>query len=214
MSAPRVALATALALAPASAAAQSVTDATLDAVTVAGAPGRWTATASGGFPWITLRGQYAPAGRLAVVAEVQTALLRRWTPSAGLALRVVDASHFRMGVELLAGWLVQTGATARRGPTVDLRVRLAFPVGRVVPFVTLASRHTALFDRTETQRASGTSTGWSARHEWTPWPGLGVAVAITRRVGVELGVEWPFVDAPDTVSIPGAHLALHLGGGP
>ena len=94
------------------------------------------------------------------------------------------------------------------------RARLLFRLGRVSPWLTLGSRHTVLFDRTQTIRANGTTTEWSARHRWSPQIGFGVVVGVTRQFGFDVGVDWHLTDVETTaVSLPGLHLGVQVGGG-
>ncbi|HPH25423.1 MAG TPA: hypothetical protein PLA87_01145, partial [Pseudomonadota bacterium] len=57
-----------------------------------------------------------------------------------------------------------------------------------------------------------TQITWTARHEWTPWGTLGVGIALTPRLGLDVGVDYGWVDAPQSVAIPGFHLGLYFGG--
>lgn len=175
--------------------------------------GRWAASAQGGWAWSAVRAQYGVASRLALVAQVETALGARWQPAAGVGVRLVDARHLRLSAEALLGWLVQTGEVTARGPTAELRLRLAVPIGRAVAWVVLGTRHALLPDRTTIERAAGTEIAWSLRHEWTPWIGAGVGVVITRGFGLSVGIDYGWIGAPDSIVIPGFHLALHFGGG-
>ncbi len=175
-------------------------------------PGAWAGAVQIGYPWQTLRFQYG-ARVLTPMVEFETALFRRFRPAVGLGLRWVDRPRVRLTGDILLGWLVQTGALARRGPNAELRLRLAFPSGRVAPYLMLATRHTLLFDRARVVSPGGTTTSWSARHDWTPWATLGLAIAINDNFGVELGIDWPWVGAPDGVAIPGLHVGALFGGG-
>lgn len=176
--------------------------------------GAWAAGVQLGYPWFGLRAQVGVVPRLAVIAEVETALAQRWRPALGISLRWVDRPHLRLSGELLLGWLIQGEPLDRRGPNAEARLRLAIPVGRVAPYLTLGTQHTLLSDRTRIIRASGTTTDWSARHEWTLKASLGLAVAIRPRVGLDFGIDLAWVGAPNSVGIPGLHAAVLFGGGP
>lgn len=182
--------------------------------TGARARGGWAAGLQLGWPWFGLRAQVGVASRLAVLLEVETALAQRWRPAVGLSLRWVDRPHVRLGGEVLLGWLAQGEPLVRRGPSGELRMRLAFPVGRVAPYLSLGTQHTALPDRTRVIGANGTDTQWSARHEWTPRASVGLAIVCTRHVAIDLGVDLAWVDAPRTIALPGFHLGALFGGGP
>ena len=176
--------------------------------------GAWAAGVQLGYPWFGVRAQVGVVPRLAILADLETALAQRWRPAIGIGLRWVDRPHFRLGGELLLGWLFQGEPLDRRGPNAEARVRLAVPVGRVAPYLTLGTQHTIMPDRTRIIRESGTTTDWSARHEWTLRASLGLVVVITRRVGIDLGIDLAWVDAPRSVGIPGLHLGVQFGGGP
>ncbi|MCB9755202.1 MAG: hypothetical protein H6713_35130 [Myxococcales bacterium] len=175
--------------------------------------GTWAGAVQIGYPWQTLRLQVGAWRTLTPLVELEAALFRRFRPAVGLGLRWVDRPRVRLTGDVLLGWFVQLGELARRGPNAELRLRLAFPSGRVAPYLMLATRHTLLFDRTRVISPGGTTTSWSARHDWTPWATLGLAIVITDAFGIELGIDWPWVGAPDGVAIPGVHLGALFGGG-
>lgn len=174
--------------------------------------GRWLASATAGYPWWGVRLQLGLRHGLSPLVEVQTALARRWRPAAGLSMLWVNLPRLRIGGEALLGWLFQSGELGRRGPNAELRVRIAAPLRRIAPYIMLGSQHTLLADRTTVIRASGEERSWSLRGEWTGWGTVGVAVPITRRVGLDLGVDLTWVDAPETIAIPGAHGGIIIGG--
>ncbi|MDC0667239.1 hypothetical protein [Nannocystis radixulma] len=177
--------------------------------------GTWAGQVYGGYPWLGARGQVGVGPRgLAVGVDLEMARFRRFRPAAVLALRWVDRKRLRLTGELLLGYLVQVGELARKGANAELRIRLAFPTGRVAPYVMLGTSHTLLADRTTTITAAGETRDLSFRHEWMPRATVGLAVALTRAIGLELGVDLAWYDAPTrTPSIPGFHLGLAFGGG-
>lgn len=192
--------------------ARFLESAPFDLVTGNSRQGDWALELSAGYPWQRLRVQGGLGHRVTLFGEVDSVLGRRWRPAMGVNLRWVDRPHVRMAGELLLGWQwVLAPELAARGPNGELRVRLGFPIRRVMPYLVLGSRHTLLFDRTRIDRADGTDTQWSARHAWTGWGSVGIAVAITEHVGLDFGIDLPWVDPP-TPSIPGLHLGLLLGG--
>lgn len=178
--------------------------------------GAWAVQAHGGFPWLGVRAQAGVGPRgLTVGADLETALLRRFRPALLLALRWVDRPRIRLSGETLVGWLIQTGEPGRRGPNLELRVRFAAIFGRAAPYLSISTSHTLLTDRTTVITAAGEDRHLSFRHEWVPRATLGVAVAITRKVGLDAGVDLAWYDAPSrTPSLPGIHLGLTFGGGP
>lgn len=178
-------------------------------------PMTWATALQGGFPWSSIRGQVGLGPRgLAIGLDLETARFRRFRPALLIALRWVDRPRVRVTGELLLGWLVQIGELARRGPNAELRLRVAFPVGRVAPYLLLATSHTLLTDRVTINTSDGETRDLSFRHEWLPRASLGLAVAISRSIGLEAGVDLAWYDAPSaTPSIPGFHLALAFGGG-
>lgn len=186
-----------------------------DAVGGGSRGGNWGALAYGGTPWVGLRAQVGVGPRaLTVGVDVETARFRRLRLGGFIALRWVDRARVRLTGETLVGWMGQGGELARRGANAELRVRLAFPSGRVAPYVMLGTGHTLLIDRTVISTSSGETRDLSFRHEWTPRATIGVAVAISRSIGLEAGVDLFWYDAPSkTPSIPGVHAGLAFGGG-
>jgi len=179
-------------------------------------PRTWAGHVYGGYPWLGARGQVGVGPRaLAVGVDVEAARLRRFRPALLVAMRWVDRPRVRLSGELLLGWLVQTGELARRGPNVELRLRLAVPTGRAAPYLMLGTSHTLLTDRTTVVTAAGDTRDLAFRHEWMPRATIGVAVAITKQVGLDLGIDLAWYDAPSrTPSIPGFHVGIAFGGGP
>lgn len=185
-----------------------------DAVGGGSGQGRWAGQLTIGFPWQRARAQYGLTRRWTPLVELESAQAVRWRPSLGVGLRWLDTVHARITGEVLLGWQFQTTPELRqRGPSGELRVRALFPFGRVAPFLILGTQYTALFDRTRIERATGVDTEYSMRGELTLWGSLGVAVAITRRIGIEIAIDAPWVAVP-TITIPGIHVGLTIGGGP
>ncbi|HMY57163.1 MAG TPA: hypothetical protein PK472_02850 [Pseudomonadota bacterium] len=182
---------------------------------LAGGPqkGMWGVSVQAGYPWFSLRTMYGVGHRLAPLFELETALGRRFTTSLGLSLAWVNRPHFRLSGEVLLGWMLQEGELARRGPSGELRLRAAFSVGRLIPYLVLGTRHAILPSRTQIERESGVDTTWTVRHEWTPWGTLGLGIRATTSLGVDVAIDYGWVDAPGSVAIPGAHVGLHFGGG-
>lgn len=181
---------------------------------VAGTPGEGAAvlTAMGGWPFSSLRAHAGLTNRLALESEVESVLGLRYRPMLGLGLRIAAGEHLRLTGDALVGWLFQRGEEVRRGPNGELRLRLAVPVGRFVPYLVLGTRHAFLPDLTTIERASGVDTTWSVRHEWTPWATLGLGFGISRRFGIDLGIDYGWVGAPESIALPGVHVGLHFGG--
>lgn len=175
--------------------------------------GAWGVSLQGGFPFFTLRAQLGVAPGLASLAEVETALGRRFTASLGLSLAWLRRPRIRLSGEVLLGWMLQETELPRRGPSGELRLRLAVPTRWVVPYLVLGTRHAFLPSRTRIERESGTDTLWSIRHEWTPTASLGLGIHVHRRVGLDVGADYGWVDAPGSVALPGFHLGVHVGGG-
>ena len=177
-----------------------------------GAPkGDWALELSGGFPWSRVRGQVGVGKGFTVLGDVETALGRRWRPAVGVGLRWVDLNHFRLGGELLAGWLIQTTPELpRRGFAPEARLRLAAPVGRVAPYMILGARASLLFDRTVTISASGEDTSWELNPKYSLWGTLGVVVAVNQHIGIDVGIDAPWIDIPQ-LTIPGIHLGIIVG---
>jgi len=175
-------------------------------------PGRWLASASGGYPWWSARLQLGLPRGLSPFLEINTALGRRWRPAIGLATLWVTRPRLRIGGEALFGWLFQAGELARVGPNVELRVRLAVPLGRAVPYLVVGSQHTLLAERTTTERPGGRVTRQiSLDGEWMGWASLGLIVAASPRLGIDFGVDLTGADGLRAPSIPGAHFGLVFG---
>lgn len=175
--------------------------------------GAWGVSLLGGFPNFGLRAQLGVAPGLASLLEVETVLGRRLTATLGLSLAWVRRPRVRLSGEVLLGWMVQASELPRRGPSAELRLRLAIPTRWVVPYLVLGTRHALLPSRTRIERESGTDTQWSVQHEWTPTGSIGLGIHIHRNVGLDLGADYGWVDAPGSFALPGFHLALHVGGG-
>lgn len=187
---------------------------THDIVGGGGTRGAWAAHAYGGWPWLGLRASAGVGPRgLAVGFEGEAARLRRFRAALLVALRWVDRRRVRLTGEAALGYVAQTGVLAEEGANAELRVRLAFPGRRVLPYLTLATAHTLLLDRTVIEAAEGTTRDLAARHAWTPRATLGLAVALTPSLGLEAGIDLFWAAAPSrTPSLPGVHLGLAFGG--
>ncbi len=120
----------------------------LDQLAGGPAKGAWGVSVQGGYPWFTLRALVGVGARLAPLFELETALGRRFTTSLGLSLAWVNRPYFRLSGEVLLGWLLQEGEISRRGPSGELRLRMAIPTRRVVPYLVLGTRHALLPSRT------------------------------------------------------------------
>ena len=185
----------------------------VDALGGAPAKGDYVFSLQGGWAFSALRVQAGVTERLALVSELESVLLLRNRPMIGVGMRWVDRPHLRITGDALVGWLFQNAEEIRRGPNAELRVRIALPFRRAVPYMVLGTRHALLPDLTTIERASGTDWNWSFRHEWTPWATIGFAFAISRSFGLDLGINYGWVDAPNTIALPGFHVGLHFGGG-
>ena len=187
--------------------------AVMDALGGAPAKRDYVFSLQGGWAFSALRVQAGLTNRLALVTELESVLLLRNRPMIGVGMRWVDRPRLRITGEALGGWLFQNSEEIRRGPNAELRVRVAVPLRRFVPYAVLSTRHALLPDLTTIERASETETSWSFRHEWTPWATIGLGFAITSSIGVDLAINYGWVDAPNTIALPGFHVGLHFGGG-
>lgn len=190
-----------------------LTHAIANAVGGAPAKGDYVLSLQGGWPFTTARAQIGLNKRLALLAEVESVFFLRNRPMLGVGMRWVDKPNFRITGDALFGWLFQNAEEIRRGPNAELRIRMAIPLKRFVPYMMLGTRHAFLPDLTTVERASGTDSFWTVRHEWTPWATLGLGFALTRKWGIDLGIDAGWVDAPTTIAIPGIHAGIHYGGG-
>lgn len=175
----------------------------------------WAGHAYGGTPWLGLRAQVGVGPRtLTLGVDAEAARFQRLRVAGFVGLRWVDRPRVRLTGETAVGYMTQGGVLARRGANAELRIRLAFPSGRVAPYVMVATAHTLLLDRTIVTTADGETRDLSARHEWTPRATLGLAVVVARTVGLEVGVDLFWYDAPRKVpALPGIHVGLLFGGG-
>lgn len=191
----------------------AVNQAIVDAV--GGAPARhdYVLSAQGGWAFSTLRAQVGLTKRLAFLGEVESVLLLRNRPMMGVGMRWVDRPRIRITGDALVGWLFQNSEQIRRGPNAELRLRVAVPFRRFVPYAVLGTRHALLPDLTTIERAGGTESNWSFRHEWTPWATIGLGFGISRSIGIDVGINYGWVDAPNSIALPGIHAGLHFGGG-
>ncbi len=188
--------------------------ASLDVLGGGSDPGAWAIGLRGGWPWFGLRFQAGMKGGWTPLADLDSALGRRWDLSLGVGKRILDHPRGRLSAEVLLGWQFQTGQLEQRGPSGAIRLRLAGIVGRVNPWLAFGGRHTLLLDRTRVITADGTNVTWSARYRWSPHLAFGVVVGITKHVGFDVGIDWHFVDVGTVaVSLPGVHLGLQFGGG-
>lgn len=172
------------------------------------------ASVTGGYPWSSFRLQVgAPAGVTPIVS-VDTALFRRWEPTAGVGGRFLDTPRGRFSGEVLLGWTIDAGEFPAHGPRILGRLRVMGKAGRVAPWFAMATGHTLFFEDLVTQTAAGDTTERSVRHQWAPVIEGGVAIAIARQVGIELGFDWHLVGAPDAFALPGVHIGVQFGGEP
>ena len=172
------------------------------------------AAVTGGYPWSSVRVQVGLPGGVTPIIAVDTALFRRWEPTAGVGGRFVDTPRGRFSGEVLLGWTIDAGEVPANGPRVVGRLRVMGKAGRVAPWGAIATAHTLFFDDVVTQTAGGDFTERSVRHQWAPVIEVGVAVAIGRNIGFELGFDWHLVGAPDAFALPGLHIGVQFGGEP
>ncbi len=187
--------------------------ATFDIVGGGSREGAWAVGVSGGYPWSSFRAQLGMRGGLTPLVHLDTALFKRWEPSVGFSGRILDRPRGRLSAELLLGWTIETGEFPKNGPRAAARIRLMGIMGRVAPWFAAATVHTVYVDETIRIDATGQETELTARHEWAPVIEGGVAIAITKHVGIELGVDWHFVGAPERFAIPGLHFGVSVGAG-
>ncbi|MCP4873614.1 MAG: hypothetical protein GY898_33425 [Proteobacteria bacterium] len=174
-----------------------------------------TLALQGGWPRLSLRGQVGAGARLAPVLEIEATPSWRIEPSLGVGISLLRRPEGRLSTEVLLGWHAQHGALAQRGPSAVARVRVMGTARRIGFWLAIGTRHTLLFDRTTVRRSSGEEVSWSARHRWSPHLAGGFVWAVHRNVGVEVGLDWTFVDVEVVaISLPGIHVGLQFGGGP
>jgi len=171
--------------------------------------GHWNAGASVGSPWVTAQAQVGLPGGWTPIAEVQGASLARWQPGLGVGKRWIDRD-WRLTGEGVVGWTLQGEPIPFRGPAAELRMKGGRAVGRFVPYLHLGVRGSRTVDHTED--TTGTVLRSSPRWETTFTGALGTGFVLGDRVGLDLGIDLPWVNVP-AVSIPGVHLGVQAGWG-
>lgn len=174
------------------------------------APGALSGQLSLGFPAQSLSGRAGLAGGWTAILEGSTTLGVDSWGMVGVGRRWLDRPALRLGGEALLGGHLRTGELAMKGPALSLRVRAARGQGRLVPYALLETRHTLLLNRTVLSSAEGESSSLDLARAWSPLAVLGCAVALTPGLGLDLGLDLPWLDPP-VFSIPGFHLGLEFG---
>ena len=175
----------------------------------------WSLGLQVGWPWSGLRAQVGLGKGFSLVGEADAALLRRFQPSGGLAWTLASREKGRLSIELLIGGQAQIGLLPQQGPSGLLRARLMGILGPVAPYLLVGTRHTLLFDRVRilSQDPERAETTVTTQHRWSPFFSAGVGFALSEYLGLDLGVDWHFVDVGHVaVSIPGIHIGLQIGG--
>ena len=186
---------------------------TFDVVGGGSPPAAWAVGLTGGYPWSSLRLQVGLPGGVTPVVSVETAVFRRWEPTAGVSGRFLDGPKGRLSGEILLGWTIEAGEVRRNGPRILGRLRAMAITGRAGPYVALATGHTLYFDDVVTRTRDGDTTERTVSHQWAPVIEAGVAVAILKNVGIEVGFDWHLVGLPDALALPGVHLGVQFGAG-
>ena len=169
----------------------------------------WNAGASVGSPWTTVTVQRGLRGGWTPLAEVQAASFARWQPAVGVGKRWIDR-RWRLTGEGTVGWTLQGDPIPFRGPAAELRVKGGRAVGRFAPYLHLGMRSSRTEDRVET--VSGDILREEARWETTLTGALGTGFLLTDRVGIDIGLNLPWVHMPNP-SIPGMHIGVQTGWG-
>jgi hypothetical protein len=172
--------------------------------------GEWSVAAKAGYPGSVLRGQVGFAGGWTGLVSYETLLFTRHTVELGVGRRWLSGRVGVVGGELSLGLQGQTGLTPFLAPDVTMSVKLA-GAGRVVPYLELATRLALHGQTTEISRVDGSvDRSWVGEVWCMPIASAGVGVAITPRVGLELGLDYRW-ETRATVSIPGAHIGVVWG---
>lgn len=167
------------------------------------------AGASLGFPWAAATVHAGLQGGWTPLVEVQAAKWRRVQPAVGVGRRWLDGRWVLSG-EGVVGWTLQGEPLPFRGPAAELRVKGGRAVGRFVPYTHLGVRGSRTTDRVED--TTGTVLREAVRWETTLTGALGTGLLLTDQLGLDLGLDLPWVDVP-APSIPGVHLGVHGGFG-
>ena len=171
--------------------------------------GHWNAGGSVGYPWVTATTHVGLAGGWTPLVELQGASFARWQPAVGVGKRWIDRA-WRVTGEGVVGWTLQGEPIPFRGPAAELRVKGGRAVGRFVPYLHLGWRSSRTVDHVED--TTGTVLRESPRWETTLTGALGTGFVLTDRVGLDIGLDLPWVNVPNP-SIPGLHLGVQGGWG-
>lgn len=183
-----------------------------DALGGASAPGDWVVSLEAGFPTLGARAQVGlPLWGLSAVGQVSTTVRTDTWALAGASRLWVQRPRLTLGGELLVGGTVRGGELGRRGPALSATLRLARGHGRVVPALSLTSRHVLLTDVTELQTAEGLELTRARSAAWSPQASVDVGVGVCPGFAVSGGLTLPWFDPPG-FSLPGAHITLIVGG--
>jgi len=184
----------------------------LDALAGASDLGDWAVSLEAGFPFFGARGQVAlPWAGLNAVGSVNSALFTDTWALGGVSRRWVDTHRVVLSGEILVGGTIRSGDLSRRGPASQTTLRLARGHGRVVPALTLSSRHVLLTDVQEIQTTEGDLVQRSRSIAWSPVASFDVGVGVCPGFAVSAGLDVPWFDPPG-FSLPGAHINLIVGG--
>ena len=176
--------------------------------------GEWSVDLRGGWPRFAARAQVGVGKGWSPTLELVGTPSWRVEPSLGVTKSVLRGSKGRLVLELLAGWQVQTGSLAQRGPSLVARVRPLIQGKKAGFWASLGTRHTVLFDRTTRRSVEGTDVSWSARHRWSPEIGFGGVFVLTPQVSLTVGLDLTFVDLGTiALSLPGFQAGLQFGRG-
>ncbi len=171
--------------------------------------GAWAARATGGYPWSRAHVACGLSGGWTALAGYQTALLRRHQATLGVERRWIDRRWLVSGA-VVGGYLYQGGTLARSGPTAEAIIR-AGRTGRVMPYLALGTQGTLSPQRIRLVTAAGDERSIDLLGELTLTGTLGGAMQLSDRVGLDVGLDMDWVDVP-SISIPGIHLGLTVGG--
>lgn len=186
------------------------THSTVAVLTAASDTGVWDIGLSTGFPWTRARLQRGATGGWTPFVEFDTARWVRSRPAVGISLPWIDR-RWRLSGELTAGFLRQTGDLSLQGPSASAALRTGRTEGRVLPYFHAGIEPTVLVDRVIVDTQSGEEITYDSEVTWTLTGALGVGIPLSERLGMDVGLDIPWVDVPK-VSLPGLHIGLQLGG--
>ena len=157
-----------------------------------------------GYPWHRVEMSRSRNERVSFVAELETALFRRFEARMGARWRWTGLQRWSLSTEFLMGGVNQSGVLDRRGPQVSGKVCLK-RLGRLKPYLALHDRELFVLEGARVYTSRGTSHQFRARRLSSRGVSVGLGKSLGANVELELAVSGGTVDSG--FAIP----ALHMG---